>query len=172
MITQYYNLNLTPTVGNQTLVYCSQYDNGSRIINFTLYDGKNPFYLEETDVITVRGTKKDGTGFEYECTNYISSVSFTIEEQMTLFAGKTPCELRIIRETEVLGSMNFYLCVEPSPLEENTVISATELPAYESMLLAAQTAEFSPPQSDGVYTLSVTVEDGQPAYSWIKFILG
>lgn len=122
MITQRYSINLTPTAGNQTVVNCSQYDNGSRTIEFTLYDGGNQFNLEETDVITVRGTKKDNTGFEYSCTNNISSVSFEIEEQMTLFAGRIPCELRIVRGTETLGSMNFILSVEASPLEEDTVI--------------------------------------------------
>ena len=172
MITQRYGIGLTPSADSKPpIVYCSQYDTDSRTIEFTLYDHGTQFYLDENDVVTVRGTKKDNTGFEYSCQNNIASVSFAIQEQMTLFAGKTPCELRIVRGAEVLGSMNFILSVEPSPLEESTVISATALPAYESMLLAAQTANYDPPTTDGVYTLAVTVSNGQPTYSWIQFVL-
>ena len=68
--------------------------------------------------------------------------------------------------------MNFILSVEASPLEENTVISETTLPYYESLLLSAQTANYDPPETDGTYTLSVTVSDGEPTYSWIGFVLG
>lgn len=172
MITQHYNINLTPSDNKQTVVYCSQYDNGSRTIEFTLYNYGEQFYLDENDLVSVRGTKKDNTGFEFSCANNISSVSFAIDEQMTLFAGRTPCELRIIRGNEVLGSMNFILSVEASPLEENTVISETTLPYYESLLLSAQTANYDPPATDGTYALSVTVSDGEPTYSWIGFVLG
>lgn len=171
MITQRYNINLTPNDGNHAVVRCSQYDRGSRIIDFSLYNNGSPFYLDENDTISVRGTKKDGTGFEFPCENNISSVSFLIQEQMTLFAGKIPCELRIIRGTEVLGSMNFVLNVEVSPLNEEAAVSETTLPYYESLLLSAQAANFDPPTTDGTYTLAVTVEDGEPTYSWIGFIL-
>lgn len=134
MITQQYKLNLIPTGKDPVIVRCSQYDKDSRSIEFSLFNNGEPFALNEGYVVTVRGTKKDGTAFEYECSIVNNNAVFQINQQMTLFDGKYPCELRIVLGDEILGSMNFTLLVEKSPINEDTVISESDLPAYEQLL--------------------------------------
>ena len=134
MITQQYKLNIIPSFNGPVVVKCSQYDKDSRSIEFSLFDGANPFVLDSNYTITVRGTKKDGTAFEYDCSIEDGKVVFLLNQQMTLFDGKYPCELRIINNTEILGSSNFTLFVEKSPIDEDSIISESDLPAYEQLL--------------------------------------
>lgn len=143
MITQHYQLNLIPTGKDPAIVRCSQYDKDSRSIEFSLFNGKEPFALGDGYVVTVRGTKQDGNAFEYDCSIVDTNAVFSINQQMTLFAGKYPCELRIVVGDEILGSANFYLYVEKSPMDEDSAISESDLPVYEKLLLDAQSKNVS-----------------------------
>lgn len=139
MITQSYRLNLIPNEKDPPVVVrCSQYDKDSRTIKFSLYNGAQPFSLDSGYTVTVRGTKKDATAFEYNCSIENTDVLFPIAQQMTLFDGKYPCELRIVLGEEILGSANFILYVEKSPMDEDTVISDTDLSGYEQLLQNTQ----------------------------------
>lgn len=143
-ITQKYNLNLIPNKMPLS-VHVSQYDKSSRIIEFDLYNGATPFTIPSGSTITVRGGKPDGTGYEYACsyaagTHGGSTVSATIEEQMTVLPGHQPAEIRITQGTQVLGTANFEFFVEASPMEEGA-ISETELPLLEDAIQAATRAE-------------------------------
>ena len=130
MITQEYKLNLIPD-NFPVFVRCSQYDTESRTIEMTLYEGSALYTIPNGATVTVRGTKQDKTGFEYPCTFNGSVVSFDIQTQMTIFAGKVPSEIRITSNGEILGSCNFYFLVESTPLADDVVISETDLPWME-----------------------------------------
>ena len=138
---QTYNLNLEPGLGN-VVVHCSQYDKDYRVVQFNLFNGNALYSIPDNSTVLVRGTKtKDNTGFEYECEYDGSVVTFEIKDQMTVYAGKYPAEIRIVRDATLIGSANFMFNVEPSPLLDNTVISETQLPLLESALEAASEAE-------------------------------
>lgn len=130
MITQSYKLNMIPD-NFPVIVRCSQYDTESRTIEMTLYEGSALYTIPNGATVTVRGTKQDRTGFEYPCTFSGSVVSFDIQEQMTIFAGEVPSEIRITSNDEILGSCNFYFLVESTPLADDVVISETDLPWME-----------------------------------------
>lgn len=152
MITQTYNLNLIP--GKVPVsVDCSQYDSLSRTIVFNIYDGT---VLKDVTgaTATVRGTKSDNTGFEYPCTVNGSQVSFDIQDQMTIFCGKVPCEIRLV-DNGILGTCNFVLNVEPTPLDPNVTISETDLPLLEEAEQNAIRAEQAAAQATTVLASAV-----------------
>lgn len=138
-VTNIYNLKLTPSQfgQNSIVVNCSQYDSLFRVIQFNLYNGNAVYSIPEGSVVTIRGTKKDNTGFEYECDYSNNVVTFPIQQQITIFPGKVPAELRITSNGEIIGSWNFLFLVEESPLSDETTISETQLPLLEQAIEAA-----------------------------------
>lgn len=152
MITQTYNLNLIPDKVPVS-VDCSQYDSLSRTIVFNIYDGT---VLKDVTgaTATVRGTKSDNTGFEYPCTIDGSTVSFDIQDQMTIFSGKVPCEIRLVNNG-ILGSCNFVLNVEPTPLDPNVTISETDLPLLEEAEQNAIRAEEAADEAESLLSTVV-----------------
>lgn len=140
MIIQKYNLNMIPGKV-PVMVRVSQYDQYSRTIIFTLYDGSLEYEIPNGSTISVRGTKPDHTGFEYPCTFEGNKVSFNIEPQQTVLSGLVPSEIRITSNNEIVGSCNFIINVEPTPLDESTVISDTDLPLIEEASQAAVIAQ-------------------------------
>ena len=142
-LTNTYCLKMTPSQFGQSsvVVNCSQYDSLFRVIQFSLYNGTNEFSIPDNCVVTIRGTKKDLTGFEYQCEYEGNVVTFPIQNQVTVLPGKVPAEIRVTSGNEIIGSWNFVFLVEESPLDENTIISETDLPLLESALEAADQAE-------------------------------
>lgn len=142
-VTNIYNLKLTPSQFGQSslVVSCSQYDSLFRVIQFNLFNGNSIYSIPEGSVVTIRGTKKDNTGFEYECDYSNNVVTFPLQQQITIFPGKVPAELRITSNGEIIGSWNFLFLVEESPLTNDTIISETDLPLLESALQASAEAE-------------------------------
>ena len=130
MIEQTYNLNLIPN-GVPVIVKASQYDKTARIIKFTIYDGDTLFTIPAGADVYVQGTKPDLTGYQYSCTVNGSVVSFDIEQQMTVCAGRHFAEIRITKDGEILGTANFEFFIERSALSDDTVISETDLPKLE-----------------------------------------
>lgn len=138
-VTNIYNLKLTPSQfgQNSIVVNCSQYDSLFRVIQFNLFNGNAVYSIPEGSVVTIRGTKKDNTGFEYECDYSNNVVTFPLQQQITIFPGKVPSELRITKEGEIIGSWNFLFLIEESPLSDDTTISETQLPLLEQAIEAA-----------------------------------
>lgn len=142
MIEQKYNLNLIPDKV-PVMVRASQYDALSRTIIFNVFNGSELYEIPSGATVTVRGTKEDNTGFEYSCIVNGSEVSFEIQAQMTMFYGLVPCEIRITSGTEIIGSCNFQLNIEKTPLDSSTEISETQLPLLEEAIQAAADAQQS-----------------------------
>lgn len=143
MITQSINLNLIPG-GVLPRFNVSQYDKGSRVLQFNLFSGSFPFEVPDGSTVTIQGTKKDMTGFQYPCTYQGSLVVSDLYEQMTVLAGEVTTEL-VITDTSlnILGTCNFIIDVEQSALSKDIPISETELPLLQEAVRAADEAKAS-----------------------------
>ena len=174
MITQSINLNLVPG-GVLPRINVSQYDKGSRTFQFHLFNESLEFEVPEGCSITIQGTKKDMTGFQYPCTYEGAWVFVDVTEQMTVLAGEVPAEL-VITDTNLhtLGSCNVVIDVENAALSKDTVISETDLPLLHQAIEAAalanqaaynagQSAEDSEAWAQGTRN-GVPVPSGDPAY--------
>lgn len=124
---QIINLQITPN-GVMPKVYASQFDVG-REIQFNLYDGATAFVPPAGTAIRFEGKKSDGNGFSYACTYNDNVVTVALTDQMTVFAEEVPCELRLDYNGTDIGTINVILAIEKSPIDENTPISDTEIPA-------------------------------------------
>ena len=139
------DLNINPG-GVMPTVNASQYDYG-RSFTLTLYDGASTYSIPNGSTVTIEGIKPDRHGFQYEVDSASgSTVVFHTTQQMTAVCGPVMCEIRIkVGDTDI-GTANFILMVEESPLNDNTIVSDTELPiiialATEQMLRAEAAAE-------------------------------
>lgn len=160
MITQRYNLNLIPDKV-PVIVNCSQYDALSRTIEMVIYDGSTVYDIPSGTSASVRGTKQDNTGFEYVCTIDGSVVSFDIQDQMTIFAGKVPCEIRLSNNGGIIGTCNFLLNVEETPLDPDVTISETDLPLLEEAEQNAIRAEQARDEAEQILSTTVKSVNGE-----------
>lgn len=127
MLTQTINLNMVPG-SIYPVIHVNQYDNDSGALIFKLYQG-TAFSIPSSSAVVISGTKPDGYGFSYSATYSGNTVTADVTQQMTAVAGEVKCELRITKGTDVIGTQNFTLMVEPAALDENTVISDSDIPA-------------------------------------------
>lgn len=118
------------------VVHVSQYDADSRAINFTLYNGTELYEIPDSGItISARGTKMSGNGFVYQCTYSNNIVEMEVKDQMTLYAGDVPMELRIVNtDGDILGTANFILRVEQAALDSDTPVSDEDLSVIEQFI--------------------------------------
>ena len=143
MYTQDVNLNVVP-VGVRPVVHCSQYDNNLQAIKFTLYKNNVAFPIPSGAAVLINGYKPDNTGFSYAATAISgNTATFTVTQQMTAVAGEVLCELRVRTSNQIIGTLNFILKVEEAPLQDDTILSETEIPLIEQAVdIAANLAEY------------------------------
>lgn len=165
MTSQTFNLELIPK-GIPPIVNVSQYDKGQEWLITILKDGE-PFTIPSGSVVVIEGTKADGTGFQYPCSFSGSVVTATEQQQMTMFAGDVVVQLRITKNNDLIGTLNFVLRVEPAALADDTVISETDLPliekAIEDLPLVEQYAEDAEAWAKGTRG-GVPVSSSDPTY--------
>ena len=140
MIEQNYNLDLVPS-GTPLVVYVSQFDTGSRRLSFTLYKDNVAFTLPTGATATLVGTKPDLLSFMYTMQTSGNKVYLDITEQITAAAGPVQCEIRVSSSSgDRIGTSNFIIYVEKTPLDTDAVISETEIPIFEELVANAQAA--------------------------------
>ena len=128
MIIQELDLNMVPG-SVPPVINVSQFDTGSRTLVFTLYNGANLF-TGSVKSVRIEGLKPDNKGFSYNASYNNGVVTADCTEQMTIVKGDVLCELRLIDSSDnSLGTLNFILRVERSPINEDTDFSETEIPA-------------------------------------------
>lgn len=122
MITQKLNLSLVPG-GVPPRINVSRYDVGSRTLEFHLINGySDDFTIPDNSEVILEGSKKDEKIFAYHCTYDGSDVYSNVTRQMTILAGEVECELVIIDEEDnILGSANFVIVVENSPVDDESI---------------------------------------------------
>lgn len=141
-----FDLNITPNTPTLK-VRASQYDTGGRTLTFNLVTEADYFGNKTTEGMTipsgasasVRGTKPDGNGFDYDARLEGNAVSFEITEQMTAVAGNVVCEICIYTGTPAtdvdpasadfkqVATANFILEVERAALDKDTLKSDSEI---------------------------------------------
>ena len=131
MTSQTFNLELIPQ-GVPPIVHVSQYDKG-QTWNIHLFENGVVFPVPSGTSAAVQGTKPDNTGFQYPAVISVGDnvVTFTVEQQMTVLGGQFECELVLVNGENQVATINFILDVEPTTLDDDTVISETELPLIE-----------------------------------------
>ena len=168
MTEQTFNLDLIPD-GIPPIVHVSQYDKG-QLWKFNIILNNTLFTIPDNSSVTVQGTKKDGTGFQYSCTYSGSQVIVKEEQQMTIFYGDVKAEIVIVNGDDLIGTLNFIIRIEPAPLNDDTQISETMLPLIEE---AAELAERLPEvvgymETSEAYAVGtrsgVPVTSGDPAF--------
>ena len=132
MITQTIKLNLIPG-GILPRIKASQYDAGGRTLVFKLYNGVQEFTIPADSTVSIRGTKSDHTGFQYECEYSGSEVTAKITDQMTVSPGEVLAELVITKDDERIATGNFIFDNEEAALKDDVIISKTDIPAIERL---------------------------------------
>lgn len=125
-------VNLIPT-GTMPVCSASQYDAG-RKIGLDIYNGLQPYILsDETVELDIR--KSDGriVTLDVPITARGNSVVFETTEQMCAVAGANLCELRLIKNGTDVGSANFSMQIERSPME-NGLLSESEINNLERQI--------------------------------------
>ena len=118
-------VNLIPT-GTMPVCHASQYDKG-RKIGLDIYNGLQPYILsDETVELDIR--KSDGriVTLDVPVMARGNSVVFETTEQMCAVAGANLCELRLLKNGTDVGSANFSMQIERSPME-NGLHSESEI---------------------------------------------
>ena len=128
-------LNISGNTGIPPVITLKQYDkttdsNGKQL-QFELYSGATLYEIPSGARVTIRGTKPDLTGYEYECTYSGSVITANVSEQMTVCAGRHNAEIRVTKDNNILGTSNVTLNVERSTLSDATPVSETDLPLIE-----------------------------------------
>ena len=138
MITQKIDLNLIP---GRVLprVNVSQYDKGTRTLEFTVYNGDVSF--DPTSYTAyIQGFKPDGHGFDYPATIASQKITADVTEQMTAVAGEVLCEVIINDGTDQIGTGNFILNVERAALPDDAEISDSEYAIVQQAIEDAREA--------------------------------
>ena len=139
MITQSAKLNLIPGAVLPR-INVSQYDKGSRTLEFPIYNGEQRFTLTSSMSASIHGTKPDGNGFAYAGTVNTTDniVELDVVQQMTAVSGEVVCEVIITKSGKRIGTVNFILNVQPAALSDDTVISDSDLSIVEEALEFAE----------------------------------
>ena len=130
MANQTVKLNMTPGY-LQSAVSVSQYDDGLRSIDFELYKDGAAYNIPSGATVTINGHKPDGNVYSVPCTYSGNVVTVTFTKQMTAVDGFSDAEISIISGSTRLGSANFKVIVEKSPMSDNAVVSESQIPLIE-----------------------------------------
>lgn len=143
MYVQNLNLDIIPE-GVRPVIYVSQYDNQTNALKFSLYVNNQSFTIPSGAGVLINGHKPDNTAFSYQAASISgNTVTCNVTQQMTAVPGDVDCELRIRTSSEIIGTLNFILRVEPAPLQDDTVLSETEIPLIEQAIdIAANLANY------------------------------
>ena len=128
-------LNMTPGGANQR-VYLSQYDVG-RQIAFLLYDEDGAYTPASGATAKIRATKPSGFAFDVAGTISGNTVTVTITETMSAESGIFPAEIRITKDSDIIGTANFLWNVERSTHPDGTVDGNTEAKGLMQAIMAA-----------------------------------
>lgn len=146
------NLQIAPGSVNP-VINVSQNDVG-RQFQLKLYDGAAAYTLPTGTTASIEGIKSDGHAFSYSDAVSVSGsiLTVTTKLQMTVVAGRVICEIRLRKSGSDLGSLNFVMLVEESPINENVDPSDTEIPAI---------IELATEQMENSEAWAVGTKDGQ-----------
>lgn len=133
MYTVRVKIDVTPG-GEPQVVHVSQYDVGSRKLEFEFYSTGADFAIPANATAMIRGTKPDGNGFSYDMTMSEGIASIEVTEQMTAVAGRVPCKIALKSGDKKLLSEKLILLVDDAALDKNTVQSNSEMKEFVEVM--------------------------------------
>ena len=147
------NLQIIPK-GVKPIIRASQFDVG-REFELKLYDGATAYTPPTGTTLRLEGVKPDGTVFSYTENLSLSgsTITVTTTTQMTIMEGVVSCEIRMTKDNDDVGTINFDLIVEKSPINESTDLSQTEVPALVTLARI---------QMENAEAWAVGTKDGEP----------
>ena len=121
-------LQIAPN-GVKPIIRASQFDAGRQFL-LVLFDGSASYNPPAGTTLRIEGKKPDGNVFSYSNNLTLSGniITVTTVDQMTVVAGTVQCEIRLSLNGNDIGTVNFELIVEESPITGGD-ISDTEIPA-------------------------------------------
>lgn len=159
---QIVNLQIAPT-SVKPVVHMSQSDVG-RQFQLRLFDGAVAYSLPSGTTARIDGIKPDREGFSYSDAVSVSgnTITVTTKTQMTTTPGNVECEIRLVNNNEDIGTLNFIMIVEESPLS-NVDISKTDLPVIiaevkEAAEAAVTSAEIASSSASSASTSASSAE--------------
>lgn len=138
MIKQTLDLNLIP---GRVIprINVSQYDKGTRTLEFTIYNGEILFNPTGYTAY-IQGQKPDGHGFNYAANIANQKISVDVVEQMTAVSGSVACEIVIKDGADQIGTGNFILQVEAAALPDDATMSESDYNIIQKAVEDAQEA--------------------------------
>ena len=115
MVTMNVDLDMTPGAAGPVL-HVSQYDEGSRTYNFYLFQNGVAFTPPSGAEVTLEARRPDQFGVVVDATVDGSVATVTLSGDVTALAGTVTCQLSVTSGEDTLGSANFIILVEDSPL--------------------------------------------------------
>lgn len=163
------NIDLQPGLNAPAVFNCSQSDKGTTIM-LGLMNGGNDYTVPSGVTITIRGSRSNGAVFTpVSATSSGSTVSFTLTEEMTDTAGPTLCEAVLEQGNNVLGTANFIINVEGSPMGADVPPVFTD--AAWTWMLGKLTTETVPALGDDVISsIQGKVDKSQGSTNAKKFL--
>lgn len=163
------NVDLQPGLNAPAVFNCSQSDKGTTIM-LGLMNGGNDYTVPSGVTITIRGSRSNGAVFTpVSATSSGSTVSFTLTEEMTDTAGPTLCEAVLEQGNNVLGTANFIINVEGSPMGADVPPVFTD--AAWTWMLGKLTTETVPALGDDVISsIQGKVDKSQGSTNAKKFL--
>ena len=126
------NLNLIPGEA-YPVCHASQFDEG-RTIRFNLFNGSSVYTLSSGVSVLAEIRKPDRCLYISVLTNTEANyVDLVTTEQMTACPGDSLGEIKIVNENEVLGTLNFIMRVEESPLN-NGITNRESYTSFREMV--------------------------------------
>lgn len=113
------------------VVHVSQMDVGRQFQLRVYNDDGTAYSMPNGTTLSIDGIKPDKKAFSYTDNITISGnlITITTKLQMTCVHGMVDCEVRFKKDGNNIGTLNFKMMVEASPINEDADISNTELPA-------------------------------------------
>lgn len=114
-------VNIIPG-GVVPIAHASKGDLGGRYIVCEIANGQQAAQIDNRVTASVDGLKPDGERFTAACqltpgsTTIRPRASFPVTYAMTNIPGRVTCQITLHEGSEVVGSGNFILLVEDSPL--------------------------------------------------------
>lgn len=139
MDAQIVDINLIPGITKVSRVYASQYDVG-RIFKFNLYMGDEVYTIPSGSTVKFRGIKPDRHAFSDSATWSGNVVTVTTVQQETCIPGDVECELQITKSGTILGTANFIMRVEQTPVSQDSDFTPSEIAYIEQKVEEAEQA--------------------------------
>ena len=142
------NVDVSPGQAAPAVFHCSQGDVGSKIILGLLNNG-TAYTIPSGVTVTIEGSESNGSIFTpISATASGSDITFYLTGEMTAVAGPAICQAVLKSGSNILGTANFTLEVESSPMGADAPPVFTD--AGWTWMLNKLTTEFVPALGDNI----------------------